>query len=285
VTRFWKFYVGLLLLALIFFGRRIEWWYHEEDGFAMAVDLSSQRISNVKPSEAHAFASEVCGEPVKFGENEFFVENDKPEYWTTMPEQAISRHFTLYGLFRNTIWVGIGVKGKYCLARYAIAMRWHDCAWPFPYCNRYAWTSLDEVKLVDRIQTRPKVPPGVQALLLGECATGELAAGATANFRVEIPSFGQRVEIYAAGDNQRDAKLVVEIGKDGQQMEPKADGPYSDNPGGGTYAITIRAPSTDSKKFILHAYWGGASANCKVPAGWRDTRKLYPGQEGYAGHE
>jgi hypothetical protein len=276
VTRFWKFYVGLLLLALIFFGRRIEWWYHEEDGFAMAVDLSSQRISNVKPSEAHAFASEVCGEPVKFGENEFFVENDKPEYWTTMPEQALSRHFTLYGLFRNTIWVGIGVKGKYCLARYAIAMRWHDCAWPFPYCNRYAWKSLDEVKIVDRIQKRPEVPVGVQALLPGECATGELAAGATAKFRVEIPSFGQKLTIFTAGDNQRDAKLEVDIGKNGQELKSYRGELFTDERCGGTYEILLKAPSTDLKRYMVLPYWGHHGRSCPEPQGWRDTSEISP---------
>lgn len=279
MTKFWKLYVGLLLLVLIYFGRRIEWWYHEENGLVMAGDLSSWNISNVKPSEVHAFASEVCGEPVKFGEDEFFVENDKPEYWSTMPEQAISRHFTLYGLFRNTIWVGIGVKGKFCLARFAIAMRRHDCAWPFPYCNKYSWMSMDEVKLVERIQTRPKVPPGVQALLPGECATGELAASATVRFQVEIPSFDQALEIHVAGDNRRDAKLEVEIGKNGQEMKSKGDGPYVDEHGGGTYMIALSAPPTDSKHYIVKTYWGWDPSYCPEPHGWRDTMEASPGQE------
>jgi hypothetical protein len=279
MTRFWKLYIGLLLLALIILGTRIEWWYHEENGPVMAGTLSSRKISNVRPSEAHAFASEVCGERVTFGENEFFVENDKPEYWTTMPEQEIARHFTLYGLFRNTIWVGIGVKGKYCLARYAIAMRRRDCFWPFSYCNEYSWMSLDEVNLVERIQARPKVPPGVQAFLPGECVIGKLAAGSIAKFQVEIPSFGQRVEIFAAGDNPKDAKLDVMIGKNGQEMKPKGDTLYIDEPGAGTYSIALKAPSTDSKIYILKAYWGGGSPNCQDPIGWRNTYERFPGQE------
>jgi hypothetical protein len=279
MTRFWKFYVGLLLLALIFFGRRIEWWYHEENGLVMAGTISSRKISNVRPSEAHAFASEVCGEPVKFGENEFFVENDKPEYWTTMPEQLVSKHFTLYGLFRNTIWVGIGVKGKFCLARYAIAMRRHDCVWPFPYCNEYSWMSLDEVKLVERIQMRLRVPPGVQAFLPGECVTGKLAEGATARFQVEVPSFGQGLEILAAGDNRLDSELQVEIEKNGQRVKSKEDGPYTDKSGGGTYTIALTSPSTDSKHYVLYVYWGSDSPSCKSPVDWRDTNKLYPGRQ------
>jgi len=279
MTRFWKLYVGLLLLALIILSTRIEWWYHEENGLVMAGTLSSRKISNVRPSEAHAFASEVCGERVTFGENEFFVENDKPEYWTTMPEQAISRHFTLYGLFRNTIWVGIGVKGKYCLARYAIAMRRRDCFWPFSYCNEYSWMSLDEVNLVERIQTRPKVPPGVQALLPGECATGKLEAGTTARFQVETPNLGQKFEIHIAGDNRRNGKLAVEIGKNGQPTEPKGDAQFIDELGSGTYTIALRAPPTDSKYYVVKSYWGWDESYCPIPHGWRDTMEASAGQE------
>jgi hypothetical protein len=260
----WLIVGGLLALPTFLVARRIEWWFHEESGLVMAGDLGQRRISNVEPEVARAFVSEVCGEPVEFDRT------DKSAYWTMMAEKKISRHFTLYGLFRNTIWVAVGAHGRFCLARYEVAMRRHGCVWPFPYCNYASWMSLDEVRLVDRIQTKPKVPPGVRSLFPGECASGELPAGASAKFQVEVPDFGQRVEIFAVGDNREEVKLEVETTKNGKKMKPGSDDLMDmgtnlpgitylngremeskiDGSGGGTYGILLRAPDTDSKRYI-----------------------------------
>jgi len=231
----------------------------------MAVSLSSWNISSCPPEEGRAFASGVCGEPVGFARTQ------PNSYWAMMPEQAVSRHFTLYGLYRNTIWVALGVDERFCLARYEIAMRRHDCAWPFPYCNRWSWESIDEVKLVERIRDRPKVPPGVTALFPGECATGELASGETAVFHVEIPSFGQALYVTAYGDSERDTDLGlgVQVGKVGQAPRSPNGWLPIDDPAGGTYEIRLLAPWNERRRYVVRAYWGHDGRGCSRPPGWR----------------
>jgi hypothetical protein len=265
----WIVLAGIFGLPAFLVARRIEWWFHEESGLEMAGALEGQRISNVEPDVARAFVSETCGESVEFDRT------DKSAYWATMPEKAIAKHFTLYGLFRNTIWVAVGTHGRFCLARYEIAQRRHGCVWPFPYCNYASWKSLDEVRLVERIQTRPKVPPGTQALFPGECATGELPAGASIRFQVEVPSFGQRVEVFAAGDNPGEAKLEFELTKNGLALESTID-----EAGGGTYVVLARAPLTDFKRYVVSVRWGLQGGGCpNPPQGWRYERSTIPGHE------
>ena len=263
---------GVWGLGMIYVGRRIEWGYHEESGLRMAGELSDEKFDVRKPGFAYAFALEACGEKLEF-------EKLSDVYVSMMPEHAISRHFTLYGQFRNTIWAALGTKDKFCLARFEIAMRRHDCAWPFPYCNRYSWQSLDEVRFIDRITTRPTAPPGVRALFPGECVTGELAAGASARFQVEIPSFGQKLNIEAFGDNRRDGLLEVEIEKNGQAMGSYTRKDYVDEPAGGTYQILLRAPPQDMKRYLVLAYWGYNHNLCAMSPEWRRTDEVNPPQE------
>jgi hypothetical protein len=274
-TRLW---VVLVILAapLVFLGSKIEWGYHEESGPSMAGKFANWSLDSAEPAEARAFASEACGEPVDFSRNSGLW------YWDGMPELAVSRHFTLYGLYRNTVWVVIGTKDKFCLARYAIAMRLHGCVWPFPYCNQYSWSSLEEARLINRITTRPNVPPGVRAIFPGECVNGKLEAGEAAKFQVEIPPAVQDLEVFAPGDNPRDVRLQVLVSKNGQPAGDFSDrGDYSDHgyrdkDGGGTYLITLRAPAKAAKHFILNVYWGGGGPACPEPAGWQRIDPLDP---------
>jgi len=259
-------------LGMVYVGSRIEWWYHEESGVSMAGTLSD-RLDRERPHQTEIFASEICGERLRF--ESFFPD----AYWSAMPEQAISRHFTLYGQYRNIIWMALGMKDRFCLARFEIAMRRHDCAWPFPYCNRYSWQSLDEVRLIDRITTRPAAPPGVRALFPGECVTGELAAGTSARFQVEIPGLGQRLKIVAFGDNRRDGLLEVEIEKNGQALGSYRRKDYVDEPAGGTYQILLRAPPQDMKRYLVLAYWGYSHDLCAMSPEWRRTDEVNPPQE------
>jgi len=262
----WKWVaLGCASVPAIFLGSKIEWGFHEESGPGMAGDFLSWKFPQGRPNEGRAFAQDVCGEPVDFSQW------NSHSYWDAMAELPVARHFFLYGLYRNVVWVVIGTRDKFCLARYEIAMRKHDCAWPFPYCNRWSWESLDEVRLINRIQTRPKVPEGVRALLPGECVTGRLDPGERAKFQVEIPNFGQQVDIFAVGDNQRPVMLDVGIGKNGGPVESYTDRDYVDKTGGGTYLISLRAPESDFKFYRLKTYWSGAGANCGPPDGWRKT--------------
>jgi hypothetical protein len=276
-TRLW---VVLVILAapLVFLGSKIEWGYHEESGPYMAGRFEEWQLPHGSPTEARAFASDVCGEPVE----DFRTGNDDTSYSYAMAELAVSRHFTLYGLYRNTVWVDIGTKDKFCLARYAIAMRLHGCVWPFPYCNQYSWSSLEEVRLINRITTRPKTPPGVRAIFPGECVNGKLEAGEAAKFQVEIPPVGQEVEVFAPGDNPRKVRLQVLVSKNGQPAGDFSDrGDYSDHgyhdkDGGGTYLIILRAPAEAAKHFILKVFWSGTGPACPEPAGWRDIDPIDP---------
>ena len=115
--------------------------------------------------------------------------------------------------------------------------------------------------------------------LPGECATGKLEAGTTARFQVETPNLGQKFEIHIAGDNRRNGKLAVEIGKNGQPTEPKGDAQFIDELGSGTYTIALRAPPTDSKYYVVKSYWGWDESYCPIPHGWRDTMEASAGQE------
>lgn len=262
--------IGLVAIPLIWFGRLIEWGYHKESGLDMAGELLSWKLPRSKPDKARAFASDVCGEPADF------FRTDPTSYDDAMPEQTVARHFTLYGHYRNIIWVVVGAQDKFCLARYDVSMRKHDCAWPFPYCNRWSWTSVDEARLINRIQVRPQVPPGVRAILPGECVTGRLEAGEMAKFQVEIPSFGQQVEVFAFGDNARHARLQVGISKDGRPERDSTGRQYVDEDGGGMYLIALTAPATDFKFYRLKTYWGGTGPDCRDPIGWRETNWADP---------
>jgi hypothetical protein len=271
----WKWIVlGCVSAPVLFLGSKIEWWFHEEHGPSMAGTLISWKISNTDPAEGRAFASDVCGEPVDFSRT------SKTSYWDAMAELPVSRHFFLYGPFRNTVWVAIGAHDKFCLARYEITMRKHDCAWPFPYCNRWSWKSLDEVRLINRIQTRPQAPPGVKAIFPGECVTGRLEAGETAKFQVEIPSFGQEVDIPVVCDGNR-VNLEVTISKNGAPPQSYTGHLFHEDPGGGSYRISVRAPVDDFKFYTIEAYWGGGGPDCKTPVGWRETDWSDPQAEFY----
>jgi len=255
--------VGLGLVALLAYPQlsRINWGYHEESGQMMAGTVGDPFQSKGK-EQANALASEVCGGAV------IFDRQDKSTRWVAMPEQAKAEHFFINSKFSDIIWLGVGNKDRFCLARYRLTMKDEGYVDPWPlqlFPPVFAWFPRPvtvENRFIDRFTGRPKAPDGVRALFPGECVNGEIVKGESLRFQVEMPHLGQKVEFLCDWDHRDGPPLASEWRRNGQVLT----GEY-DEPGGGTYEVTLRAPTTEAKRFRMSLYWGWEGV-CLCPDGW-----------------
>ena len=155
------------------------------------------------------------------------------------------------------------------MARYSVTMKDEGRMSPIPWrlfpVPSFEWLYqpwIQEKHLIERIPNRPPAPDGVQSLFPGECATGELGKGQTAKFQMVIPNVGQKVELDCEWDHPYGRCEDVEWRKDGRVMAGN-----SDEPGGGTYLISLSAPSDEPKRYRMRMFWGYLPS-CYVPEGW-----------------
>ncbi len=246
---------------------QINWGYYKHSGDDMAGKLAwpiTDGPDEESRAEAAALAGEVCGVSLPD-----FNYRDHAAKFVAMAEQAEVRHFFINGRYSNVIWLGVGWKGRFCMARYAVTMkddgRMSPIPWrlfPFPMFEWLYQPSIVEQHLIERIPNRPAAPEGVQSLFPGECVTGEIAKGDTVRFQMVMPKFGQKVELHCEWDHPYGRCEDFEWKKDGKIMAKN-----SDEPGGGTYLVTLRAPSTEAKHYVLELFWG-EQPSCQVPDGW-----------------
>ena len=240
---------------------RINWGYHEESGQMMAGMLADPFHSHDK-TKASALASEVCGDVVTFDTE------DKSIPWIAMPEQAKVKYFFFNGRFRNIIWLGVGWKDRFCLARYQVTMRDEGEVSSMPlrlFPPIFRWFPkpvILERRFIERLANRPKVPDGVRSIFPGECVSGEIAKGGTLRFQVEVPNLGQKVELILDWDHRNGPELAVELKRNGQLL---ADAGATN--GGGLYEITLQAPTSEAKHYRISLQWDGYGV-CPFPGGW-----------------
>ena len=278
--------VGLGGFVVYAVASQINWGYYLHTGINMADDLSWP-ITTGDKVESAALAAEVCGDPTME-----FDRHDPSATVVSFAEQATVRHFFLNSRYSNIIWLGVGWKGRFCLARYKLVMKDHGWMSPFPRRLlpfpllewNYRW-EIEEQRLIERLPERPAAPEGVRSLFPGECATGEIHKGETLRFQVVMPSFGQKVEVLSECDGRKSGHpsleewrrcvektpdncwpdyppLKVELKKDGHLLARE-----SDEPGGGTYEISIRAQSPTTKHYRVALYWG-EFPGCPARVGW-----------------
>jgi hypothetical protein len=249
-------------------GSQINWGYYKHSGDDMAGALAwpiTAGASQEAKARGAALAGEVCGVSMPD-----FNYRDRSAKFVAMPEQAEVKHFFINGKYSNVIWLGVGWKGRFCMARYAVTMkdegRMSPIPWrlfPFP---RFEWLYqpwIQEQHLIERIPNRPVAPEGVQSLLPGECTTGMIAKGETVRFQMVLPRFGQKVEVDCDWDRDTYGGCKnFEWRKDGHVLSGE-----SDEPGGGTYTMAIHAPPTEAKHYRLRLFWGNLPS-CALPDGW-----------------
>lgn len=247
---------------------QINWGYYKHSGIDMAGALAwpiTDGPDEESRAEAAALAGEVCGVSMPD-----FNYRDRAARFVAMPERDEVRHFFIKGKYSNVIWLGVGWKGGFCMARYSVTMkdigRMSPIPWrlfPFP---RFEWLYqpwIEEQHLIERIPNRPPAPEGVQSLFPGECATGVIAKGETVRFQMVIPNFGQKVNFDCECDHDTHHTCQdVEWKKDGKVLAGE-----SDESGGGTYLVTLRAPPTGSRHYRIKLYWG-RQPGCYWPDGW-----------------
>src|SRR5450759_1583459 len=179
---------------------QIEWGYYREDGAGMGSNMWTifKADSDYSAKQAAPLAADVCGDA------EGFDVNDPSLQWITMPEQAVVKHFFFYSKYSNVIWLGVGWKDRFCLARYLVVDRkTGDLApfptqlFPYPFFPWFPHSTGVEERLIDRLPPSPKPPEGVRSLQPGQCLTGEIAKGGTARFQVQAPYFGQKIGLDA----------------------------------------------------------------------------------------
>ncbi len=290
---------------MLFLGRNLfQWGYWVEGDQQFSIDLSR----NLEPEwnrkhqeNEQAFASEVCGEPVAFDGA------DPSVYYNLWTEQSESRHFFMYSPFSNVVWVTIGSPQYLCSARYLVTMRRHDCFWPFAYCNQWSHTAIESVKLLSRTRERPQAPPGARPLLLGECAMGRLEPGESTKYRTEVPDFGQYLDVSAYGAREFAPSTPEEDTAYYEDMRRKGYGWASPPPdvtverngrfvgrcsgeegapcpggkgdtvlerGGGTFDVTLKAPTNTAVVYKLVVTWNSSHGR-DCPHHWdlRDKSK------------
>ena len=247
---------------------QINWGYYKHSGDDMAGKLAwpiTDGPDAESRAEAAALAGEVCGLSMPD-----FNYRDHAAKFVAMPEQAEVKHFFLKARYSNVIWLGVGWKGRFCMARYSVTMkdigRMSPIPWrlfPFP---RFEWLYqpwIQEKHLVERIPNRPAAPEGVQSLFPGECVTGQIAKGDTVRFQMVMPNLGQEVTFDCECDHDTHHTCQdVEWKKDGKVMAGKID-----ESGGGTYLVTLRAPPAAPRHYRMRLFWGDLPS-CAIPDGW-----------------
>jgi hypothetical protein len=246
-----------------------KWGYYREDGATMAGRSIPTFHESEEPNSKWAIdlATEVCGDA------EGFDTQDPTLHSVAMPEQAMVEHLFYYGRYTNVIWFGLGWKDRFCLARYLVAERrdaslyWMPTQlFPYLFVPLVPHTKRLEDRLLERLPPPPKAPEGVRSLLPGQCVTGELAKGETARFQVQMPYFGQRIGLDV------DLECVYETDYEGLVGWTRNGNPIAGltdaSNGGGLYQITLRAPTTEAKPYIVGVFWGVRDHRCHRPKGW-----------------
>jgi hypothetical protein len=254
-----------------------EWGYYRENGLEMA---NPPRAAFKADSEYWAkqdgpLAAQVCGDA------EGFDVNDPSLQWIGMPEQAVVKHFFYYSKYSNVIWLGVGWKDRFCLARYLVVNeKERDISplptqlFPYPFFPWFPHTKGVEERLIERLRSAPNAPEGVRSLFPGQCVTGDLAKGETARFQVQMPYFGQKIKLDVSLQYvcQKDFSGLVEWTKNGRPVVGLTD----ESHGGGLYQITLRAPVTEAKLYVVGVFWGVQDFGCRRPKGWWDKYNCTP---------
>ena len=246
-----------------------KWGYYQEDGATMAGRLEPNfNVSKeYQIKQDTDFASEVCGNA------EGFDIKDPTLQTIAMPEKAVVEHFFYYGKYTNLIWLGVGWKDRFCLARYLVADRrdaylhWFPTQlFPYPFVPLVPHTKRLEERLLERLPPPPRAPEGVHAVLPGQCVIGEITKGDTLRFQVQMPYFGQEIKLDIDLEciYEKDYPGLVEWTKDGRLIAGLID--KSDS--GGTYQIALSAPATEAKRYTVGVFWGGQRLGCPLPNGW-----------------
>lgn len=288
--------LGFCGLVLVYIGTKIHWGYYEEDGHKMAdavagpLEEENWDYIQSKVSKAQLLL-DVFGEAVPFDRE------DRSAQWYTWPEEPRAKHFFVNGKYSNYVWIGIGWKGRYSLARYHVT--WQDQGrlllfpglillrpWPF-----FLWDdsrTLVDQRFVERVTTRPPAPAGVKSLFPGECDMGEVPKDRTIRFQVVMPPYAERIALDLDWDGQKTGAPPLEEIMRCREVDP--DNCWKGNPppkvgwkkdgrviaredekvGGGTYQITVVAesPTTKHYRVALYMYEGGGPS-CGRPEGWR----------------
>jgi hypothetical protein len=245
------------------------WGYYKEDGVGMASD--KWNIFKSRSMDGGRLASQLVAEVC--GDAEGFDIGDPSLQLAIMPERALVEHFFRLSKYSNRFWVGVGWKNRYCLARY-LATDTKDLGltplptqlFPFPF---FPWRSFQaevEERLIERLHLRPTASGGMHSLLPGQCITGEIGKGDTLHFRVEMPYFGQKIQLlFRDGDcEHREHPLVSEWSKDGQRIA----GTIDESGTGGVYQIDLHSPGDGERHYQVGLYWGMAP-RCGVTE-WRE---------------
>lgn len=262
-------FVAWLMLPSVIL--QVKWGYYEENGAAMP-DLTRNAFKAVSyywAKQDGPLAAQVCGNP------EGFEADDPSLQWVTMPEQAVVKHFFFYSKYSNVVWLGLGWKDRFCLARYLVVSRndgflhpWPTQLIPYPFFPWLPLTNRLEERLIERLPPAPKAPEGVRSILPGQCMTGEIAKGDTLRFQVQMPYFGQKIglDVDLECIYEKNYPGLVQWTKNGRAIIGLID----DSDGGGTYQIELHAPATEAKRYAVGVFWGVERLRCPLPKSWWD---------------
>ena len=197
-------------LMLIYIGTKIHWGYYEESGYDMASSalrpLSTEGEGYIRGKiSKEQLLLDVFGEAVPFD----------PEDWSVQryawPEEPVVKHFFVNGKYSTYVWIGLGWKGKYSLARYHVTWKDEGRLLLFPglillrlrpiflWDDRHA---LVGQRFVERVTTRPPAPAGVKSLFPGECDMGRVPEDRTIRFQVVMPPYAGKVTLDLDWDGQ-----------------------------------------------------------------------------------
>jgi len=263
-----SFVAWLVLPSVIL---QVKWGYYKENGASMGGLLSAifGAESEYWAKQAAPLAAETCGNA------EGFDVKDPSLQWVVMPEHAVVEHFFFYSKYTNVIWLGVGWKERFCLARYLVTdEREGEISplptqlIPYPFFPWFPDSTTLGYQFIDRFPPPPKAPEGVRSILPGQCVTGEIAKGDTVQFQVEMPYFGQKIglDVDLECIYEDNYPGLVQWTRNGRAIRGLID----DGDGGGAYQIELHAPTTEAKRYAVGIFWGVERLRCPHPKGWWD---------------
>ena len=259
--------VWLILPSIIL---QVRCGYHVESGLSIGDSFwrGSWPIRYGPPYLERTVApgvAKICGDDIPI--------DAQASYHAIMPEDDEVRRFWYYSKYGGVVWLGVGSRDRYCLARYYLAKRkggglsWFpDGIFPFPVFRWNGNSRLVEQRLIERIPPLPSTPDGVRRLLPGQCVAGEIQDGETLTFQIRMPYFRQ--EIYLSSDmecvDEREGSAAIQWQRDGRPLP----GWNSRVEAGGLYEATVRAPAGGMRRYTLATFWGTGS-ECRNRNEWR----------------